>query len=550
MESNLPSIVITGASGFIGRYLLDSIKEDYRIFAIARRSQKESDVPDHINITWLQCDIGNTQLVDETTNHIIEHGGVDFILHMAAYYDFENKWVDEYQRTNIDGTKNILAMAKKINVKRFIFISSIAACSFPEAGSFINEKSLPDGKEPYSITKRVGEQMVKEYSTFFPCSVVRLTAVFSDWCEYAPLYKFLNTWLAKKWDSKILGGRGESAIPYIYIHDVIKIFVVLLSKHASLPDFDIYIASPNGSTSHLELFKTATRDYLGEEAKPVLLPKPIAFLGLVFRTVLRKIKIAYHDSFERLWMLRYIDLKLDTDASYTRNVLGWNPVPRYHIQRRMLYLIEKMRSHPSEWQMKNEAAYKRVKGRPGLMIYQAMVDEKEKLLEWIIIEIRFSEEKKFIHYKKMDFTDFKSYMSTLYHLLMTAVRSGDRSLILKYIDDIALRRFSEGFEPAEICDALRIFNNVITTNLNSRDDLQPVKNEIYNYVGMTIQLATDEIEDIYESLDKKMPRGKFPESQMLPDVRALQKLVRQISALYRRYPEENSFYDEKEKENK
>ena len=34
----------------------------------------------------------------------------------------------------------------------------------------------------------------------------------ANWCEYAPLYVFLSTWLSKKWNARILGGRGASAI--------------------------------------------------------------------------------------------------------------------------------------------------------------------------------------------------------------------------------------------------------------------------------------------------------------------------------------------------
>mgnify|MGYP000243527337 CR=1 FL=1 len=36
----LPRIIVTGSSGFIGRHLLDALKEDYRIYALARRSRK------------------------------------------------------------------------------------------------------------------------------------------------------------------------------------------------------------------------------------------------------------------------------------------------------------------------------------------------------------------------------------------------------------------------------------------------------------------------------------------------------------------------------
>ena len=42
MKTELPSIVITGASGFVGRHLLDFVKDYFTVFAIARRSASEA----------------------------------------------------------------------------------------------------------------------------------------------------------------------------------------------------------------------------------------------------------------------------------------------------------------------------------------------------------------------------------------------------------------------------------------------------------------------------------------------------------------------------
>ncbi|MCD4683804.1 MAG: NAD-dependent epimerase/dehydratase family protein, partial [Bacteroidales bacterium] len=53
------TILLTGASGFIGKYLLDNLKEKYQIIAMARRSGTEAGVPFHPNVRWVQWDIGN-----------------------------------------------------------------------------------------------------------------------------------------------------------------------------------------------------------------------------------------------------------------------------------------------------------------------------------------------------------------------------------------------------------------------------------------------------------------------------------------------------------
>ena len=503
-NKKLPSIIITGASGFIGRNLLEAIRDNYKIYAIARRSRNEAGIPFHKNILWMQCDIGNSLAVEEVKNKILDEGGVDYCLHLAAYYDFRYGDNPEYHRTNVVGTDNILKMARSLELKRFIFVSSLAACNFPEENSAVNEKTPPDANFAYAKSKKLGEEMVKEYSERFPCLIVRLAAVYSDWCEYPPLYKFLSTWLAGNWDSRFLAGRGESAVTYIHINDLCKLFKTILSKTNELPQFDTYNASPDDSTSHRELFRISTNYFFGNFIKPFYIPKIFTYPGLIVKNLLNKILQPGNIPFETFWMIKYIDLKLDANSLYTRKALVWEPVARYNIQRRLLFLIEKMKSHPDEWKLRNEAALKRVINRPNLIIYENMIEEKENILSQVS-EYILSPENKIAYsgYNTMKRDDFEYYLSNLYEFLLAVVRSGDRSLIIKYIGEIALKRFEKGFKPDEICNLFTTCDDIILTVLISKKQLQNLRQAINDYVTLSIQITKDEIEDLYDSIEQK-----------------------------------------------
>ena len=78
-----PTILVTGASGFIGRHFVSAIKEDFYIYALARKSQKETGIPPHPNIIWVLGDISNENTVIRITDKIAAKGGVDFIFHLA-----------------------------------------------------------------------------------------------------------------------------------------------------------------------------------------------------------------------------------------------------------------------------------------------------------------------------------------------------------------------------------------------------------------------------------------------------------------------------------
>ena len=56
-----PRIIVTGASGFVGRHLLDEVKECFHIDAFARRSQARCGAPVHPNINWTQVDIAELE---------------------------------------------------------------------------------------------------------------------------------------------------------------------------------------------------------------------------------------------------------------------------------------------------------------------------------------------------------------------------------------------------------------------------------------------------------------------------------------------------------
>jgi len=59
MNKDLPGIILTGASGFIGKHFIEASAKNYRLFCLARRSQNEAGVPRHENIRWSQVDVGD-----------------------------------------------------------------------------------------------------------------------------------------------------------------------------------------------------------------------------------------------------------------------------------------------------------------------------------------------------------------------------------------------------------------------------------------------------------------------------------------------------------
>ncbi len=505
MNDRLPGIVVTGASGFIGRHFVIAAAGKFRLFCIARRSQKEAGIPNNENTHWLQADITEWENLLDVFKYVKNDGGADYVLHLAGYYDFTLKENPVYEKTNVTGTRYLLDLSNLLEIKHFIFSSSLAACKFPPYGKALTEESPADADFPYARSKMRAEAIIKEYSKVFPCSIVRLAAVYSDWCEYPILYMLLEFWLSSNiLMSRIVTGRGDSAVPYIHIKDLNKLFLRIIEISDRLPRLGIYNASHQGCVSHNELFKTATKYYHGHDIKPIRIPKIPATLGLIIRSFLGW--LAGKETLEKPWMAEYIDKELRVDASVTYCALGWKPTPRYHILRRLLFLTEKMTLYPNNWTFRNEALLQRVAYRKSTEIYNILTELRESLVNKIVQEVmKPGNEQRFPNYRKMDQDLLKWYIMLNYQLVSATVRNRDRAMIPNYAQVIAYRRFVEGFKAKEVKDLMFLTGKTMEESLVERPELKGSKQRLDNYIILTSQLAADEFEDTYEILEAYPP---------------------------------------------
>jgi len=524
MNLKLPGIVLTGASGFVGRNFIDAAKDNFRLFCIARRSQSEAGIPGYDNVKWAQADIGNAPKIQTIAESIKKLGGADYILHLAGFYDFTLKDNPEYENTNINGTLNILNLAKSLEIKHFLFSSSLVVSKFFETGKVLDEQSPPDAAFPYANSKRIGEEYVKEYSKYFSCSIIRLAAVFSDWCEYAPLYVFLNTWLSRKWNSRIIAGKGETSITYIHINDLIKLLLRIIETYKNLPAITYFIASPPGTVSHNDLFKAATKYYYEQNVTPLRIPKWFALTGVVIRYQLGK--LFGNEPFECPWMIKYVDTRLVVEPSHTSKVLSWKTTRRYDILRRLLFMVDKMKNYQNDWKIKNEITLRRIACRPNIITYDLLVYLQDTLVNKMLQHIVSPENKFYLrHYQKMEEKTLRWFILFLYQLIAVTIRTKNRQLMQDYIKIITYHRFLEGFKVEELLQFSQTFFTIISNTLLTKLENQEMKQEIFNYMNIIMQLTMDEIEDYYEFLETQ-PADVFPAVEQLPSLEESEDIKR------------------------
>lgn len=166
-------ILITGVYGIVGSHLCKELKKNHEIVGIGRRDQYlECD-------KYYSCDITNK---DELKKVIEENKDLDIIIHCAALA--HNKGNDlskeRFMKVNFEATKYLIDLSNEfLNLKNFIFISTISVYGEKLEKSLYTEEDECTPKSPYAIAKKMSEEYIQnKYSRNY--TVLRLAPVYSN----------------------------------------------------------------------------------------------------------------------------------------------------------------------------------------------------------------------------------------------------------------------------------------------------------------------------------------------------------------------------------
>lgn len=152
-------ILLTGATGIVGHYITEYILEaGHKIKAIKRPNSDISRlVKWEDKIQWIDADL------DDLTMLAKAFDDVDKVVHCAALVSFHQQDKEEMMRINVDGTANMVNLAIEKGIKKFIYISSVAALGRKTGLDVIDEKNSweeSDSNSNYAKSKHLAEMEV------------------------------------------------------------------------------------------------------------------------------------------------------------------------------------------------------------------------------------------------------------------------------------------------------------------------------------------------------------------------------------------------------
>lgn len=158
-------ILVTGASGFLGKSIVEELEKENLVFSLSRNSKNykislEKEVP----------------IFKEEFEIVIHSAGK---AHSIAKTEIQKK---EFYQVNVAGTKNLLTGLEKIVLpKQFVFISSVSVYG-QEKGNNINESHFLKAKDPYGLSKIEAEKLIENWckKNNVVCTILRLPLVVGE----------------------------------------------------------------------------------------------------------------------------------------------------------------------------------------------------------------------------------------------------------------------------------------------------------------------------------------------------------------------------------
>jgi nucleoside-diphosphate-sugar epimerase len=273
--SNSKTILITGASGFIGSFLTDeAIERGYTVFAAVRRSTDTSALrKKDVHIVEI-----NFHDEESVCHQLSSLPAMDFVIHNAGLTRARNS--DDYYEVNYGNTRRLIEGLKASTglPQKFIYISSVAAQG-PFNGNaevhgdaFSNSMPLTE----YGRSKLAAEQYIEKMPGL-AYVIIRPTAVYGPGDhDFLKVVKFLK----KGIDFRV--GTKPQKLSFIYVKDLVR--VVFDALESTLVN-RLWFISDGGEYNHLDLGKAVSKCL---NRKVVHIPVPVKLamiIGVINETI-------------------------------------------------------------------------------------------------------------------------------------------------------------------------------------------------------------------------------------------------------------------------
>lgn len=228
----MKNILVTGGAGFIGSHLVDQLlaENSWKVTVVDDFNDfyspeiKRNNIVHHQgneNFKLFETDIRDAAVLER----IFARTKFDVIVHLAARAGVRPSLSEPklYTETNVNGTVNLLELARQHDIKQFVFASSSSVYGINSKIPFSEDDRIYQTISPYAATKAAGEFLCHTFSHLYGIRIVGLRFFTVYGARQRPdlaIHKFSK--LITEGKSIPVFGDGTTRRDYTYIDDIIQ----------------------------------------------------------------------------------------------------------------------------------------------------------------------------------------------------------------------------------------------------------------------------------------------------------------------------------------
>jgi nucleoside-diphosphate-sugar epimerase len=260
--------LVTGASGFIGPYLIDTLKaQGHQVRCLVRSEAKARE----LKTRDVELTIGD---ITSAASLVGIADNIDCLFHLATLGHMSNFSVTEamFKSVNVEGTRNIMTEALRAGVQRVIHCSSVAAMGIcPEMPA--DETSTCRPHHPYGRSKLAAEQLVANLvaEKGLPAVILRFSMVYGprDWRDMLKLARMAN----RGFFPKI--GKRSKLTPLVHVTDTVQALLLATTEGRI---GETYLIT-NARSEPFDHLIEVIQESLGHKSRTLFIPERVALLA-------------------------------------------------------------------------------------------------------------------------------------------------------------------------------------------------------------------------------------------------------------------------------
>ena len=296
-------LLITGATGFIGRNLVSHLAQDHALSVVATVRTESKELPAEVR------QLAGMDINPET-DWQAALDGVVCVIHLAGMVPAalpDDKNESTFRRINVDGSLNLARQAAQAGVRRFIFISSIKVNGeTTQAGQPFSSCQEPAPEDAYGVSKYEAEQALLKHAagTDMDVVIIRPPLVYGPGVKGN--FRSMMAWTNRQIPLPLGAIRNRRSL--VAVGNLSALIATCISHPRA--GNEVFLVSDNEDLSTTELLRRIGKA-LDRPAR--LLPFP-AWTLILAATLLGK-----------KGMVQRLCGNLQVDITHTCNTLGWMP---------------------------------------------------------------------------------------------------------------------------------------------------------------------------------------------------------------------------------